>query len=74
MTKIHLKFVEILIFSHGLVKMFLNGKGMGDTKYTRIYKNCTKAVTFWFFDDFRSKNGLPASLDIDWLTADAHKF
>ena len=24
-------------------------------------KDCTKAVTIWFFDDFRSKNGLPAS-------------
>ena len=28
---------------------------------TEYIKDCTKAVTFCFFDDFRPKNGLPAS-------------
>jgi hypothetical protein len=50
--------------------MVLKGKAIGGSKQC-IYKNnlpsiyikdCTKAVTFWFFDDFRLKIVLPASL------------
>jgi hypothetical protein len=60
---------SVWIFSHGLIDGF-ERKGMegskkyihkNNTLYTEYIKGCTKAVTFCFFDDFRSKNGLPAS-------------
>ena len=33
---------------------------------TEYIKDCTNAVTIWFLDDFRSKNGLPASNNKRW--------
>ena len=62
---------EPSVDSRGLIDVF-EGEGYGREKKcihknnlpsNEYIKNCTKAVTFCFFDDFRSKNGLPASSD-----------